>query len=356
MLIPGLILVAAGLAIGQENDPEIDGKPVSQLIKQLRSENRGLQLRAAQSLAKASTNDMAKIVPQLIPVLQSERENDKFVAAQILGEYGPSAKPAVPDILPMLGGTQYERNRAAAAKALGLIFKDAQPGEEPGKIAQALIKVFDDKYSDVRREAVTACGVIGPAAKACIPHLPALFEDFARRRDGESKLVERAAAWTCGRMGPLAAEHMDRLISMMHGQTYPEVVEAIGAVGAVQDNVVKNVLSRMEKVMNVPDLMLYELKGRDYAPTCFATLEKFGPKAKEAVPMMVRHLTEQPSQFPGPHIPLLAARVLGAIGPDAKDAIPDLEKLVKTTRDSKVKEAATGALAKIRGGGEGEKK
>ena len=104
-----------------EEDPAIasdDGaerKPLSEWVNQLRSANCGLQLKAARALSKAPAEMYAKIVPQVIPVLKSERENDKFVAAQVLGNYGPAAKAAVPDLLPMLKGTQYERNRAAAA-------------------------------------------------------------------------------------------------------------------------------------------------------------------------------------------------------------------------------------------------
>jgi hypothetical protein len=53
-----------------------------------------------------------------------ERE---FVAAQILGVYGPLSRVAVPDLLPMLKGTQYERNRTTAAKALGPKAAEAVP-------------------------------------------------------------------------------------------------------------------------------------------------------------------------------------------------------------------------------------
>jgi hypothetical protein len=341
-----LILLVSVTVIAQDEDMVLQGKPVSEWIKQLRSENRGLQLRAAQVLSSAPTNLYERIIPQVIPVLRSERENDRFVAAQVLGSYGPGAKNAVPDLLPLLEGTQYERNRAAGAKALGQILKDAQPSEEIDKVVQALIKLFRDKYSDVRREAVVACGMIGPAAKLCIPHLPELFSD-GENPWGENALVRRSAAWACGRMGSLGAEHIDRLINMMFTHPFPEVVEAIGEIGPVNENVVKNVMRRMEQVMNVHDLLLGEPKAKDYLPTCFAVLEKFGPKASPAVPLMKRLLKEQPREYGGPHIPVLALKVLGAIGPDAKDAIPEIEKLLSVSKDPAVKKAGEEALQKI---------
>ena len=78
------------------DDPIIGDKPLSQVIKQLRSDNRGLQLRAAQSLAKAPAEYQAQIVPQVIPVLQSDeragRPGDygwfKAKAFEALGRFG----------------------------------------------------------------------------------------------------------------------------------------------------------------------------------------------------------------------------------------------------------------------------
>ena len=187
--------------------PQVGDKPLSELLKDMRSKNRGDQMRAARALSEAPTNLHARIMPQVIPVLKSERENDKFVAAQVLGVYGPIARSAVPDLLPMLKGTQYERNRAAASKALGQILKDAKSDKEIDEVTTALIEAFKDQYPDVRREAVTACGMIGPAAKACIPKLAPLLNESQGAPCGQSV----AAAFTCERMGPLAKEHVDLL-------------------------------------------------------------------------------------------------------------------------------------------------
>ena len=238
VLLGSLVLAGSTtLVFAEADDPEIEGKPLSQLAKQLQSENRGLQLRAAQSLSRVSGDLIPRIVPRLFPLLKSERENDRFVAAQALGNYGQPARAAVPDLVLLLQGTQFERNRAAAAKALGQILENAQPGEEVEKVALALTAKFNedyDKYSDVRREAVRALGMIGPAARICIPKLTRGLTDFVLHSQ-EHFMVRQQSAWTCGRMGPLAAEHIDRLISMLHaeGCKAPEIVEAIGRIGAI---------------------------------------------------------------------------------------------------------------------------
>ena len=309
------ILMTFGVVVAQDEDMVLQGNPVSEWIKQLRSENRGLQLRAVQVLCNAPSNLHERIMMQVIPVLRSERENDKFAAAQVLGSYGAVARPAIPDLLPMLEGTQYERNRAAAAKALGQILKDAKPDEEVEKVTQALIKAFNDPYSDVRREALRACGMIGPAAKSCIPHLAAKLTEGGVTGGAWGKdeiyLVREAAAYCVMRMGPLAKEHVDLMIAKLHqeGQKSPIWVQAPGAIGPVHENVAKNIVDKLE----VPDpAMWWMLEAYD-------VLASFGPRAEPAVDLAARYLRE--CKLPGAGaIKLL--RLLKSIGPAATNALP----------------------------------
>lgn len=375
-----VVAVWAGMAMAEGEDPKIDGKPVSQWLKQLRSDNRGLQLRATQPLIKVPKELQAGLVPQLIPILKSPRENDKFVGAQILGEYGPVARPAIPDLLPMLEGTEYERNRAAAAKAFGQILQDAKPDDEVEKVTQALVKIFPDKYSDVRREAVKACGMIGPAAKSCIPELPRMFDDHkyhARPQRGPSHaemyMVHSAGAWTAGRMGSLAACHIDRLISMLNGDRdiSTTVVWAIGEIGPVHDNVIPNIVNRLEKTIygqyegfsvGALSYLVGDItKGtkQEYRDYCFANLAKFGVKSKSAVPLMVRLISEDNwTSGHRIHNAIGAMKVLAAVGTEAKEALPAIEKALKVNRfDNRIpaetieafKKQAQAALAAVSG-------
>lgn len=304
---------------------ELQGKSVSEWISQLRSDNRGLQVRAGRTLAEAPVELRPAIIPQIMPLLKSERENDRFVAAQILGEYGPSARIAVPDLLPLLKGTQYERNRAAAAKALGQILKDAEPSEEVNKVAEALASKFNedyDPYSDVRREAVRAIGMIGPAAKCVIPKLTRALTDF-KKYSKEHQMVRQQAAWSCGQMGSLAAEHMDRLISMLHteGDELPEIVEAIGKIGAINNNVVPNIIDKMEGTT---------YRWMDFQIAALKALQKFASKSKLAVPYIIRILQERGTEHTGRfslNWRIEAVKLLASIGSEAKEALPLLEKL-----------------------------
>lgn len=311
-----IVAIIVTISLKADEEPCIQDKPISELLKQLRSDNRGLQLRAARALAEAPTNLRETLVPYLIEVLKSERENDRFVAAQVLGNYGSVARKAVPYLLPLLEGTQYERNRAAAAKALGQILKDAEPSEEVDKVVQVLIKTFKDPYPDVRREAATACGMIGPSAKACIPHLKPLLEEPP---GADPNMVSVAAAWTCERMGILAKEHVDLLITLLHRYASfktPAYVLALGAIGPIQDNIVPNILDKMEQ----QDQSIW------WQIEPYQVFEKFGPKAAPAVDLLERFLRE--NKLPPTHV-IQTMKTLRAIGPAAKKALPTIEAYTK---------------------------
>jgi HEAT repeat protein len=317
LLALAAVVVGGVVCLAQEDEPQLSGKPLSQWVKQLRSENRGLQIRASQALSAAPTNLHAVIVPLVVPVLKSERENDRFVAAQVLGEYGPASRRAVPELLPLLKGTQYERNRAAAAKALGQILKDAPPSAEVEQVAEALAaKVSDDydSYTDVRCNAVRAIGTIGLAAVKVIPKLDRVLSEVIGN-DAETILVKRATAWTLGRMGPRSAEYMDRLVALMHKDLArnPDVVEAIGCIGPLNENVVRNILDVIEPADAMRGVM-----------EAYVALEKFGPRAAPAVPLLCRLLK---GRGMSPVLRIQIVRTLKAIGPAAAEAAPILPSL-----------------------------
>jgi HEAT repeat protein len=344
-----------GISRAQEADLVIDEKPLSHWVKQLRSENRGFQLRAAQALSKVETNQIPKVIPLLLPLLKSERENDRFVAAQTLGNYGPVARVAVPELLPLLKGTQYERNRAASAKALGQILKDTQPGDEVEQVTKELMDAWGDKYEDVRRETVFALGMIGPAAKSSIPRLQERLNDV--------QPVRNAAAWTCGRMGKLAATHVDRLISIMHGERYPQIdhffsaaaVEAMGRIGPVQANMVPNIVDRLEAI--AAGTAFHPQHDGAAGRVCYLrgvnALERFGPEAASATPYLQRVISSNPLRDRERSLAIVKA--LGAIGPGAAEAVPALQKIADAKPDGKpdatfteLQQAAAAAIAAIK--------
>ncbi len=278
----------------------IDGKPLAKLLKQVQDKNRGLQVRAGRVLGNAKPEDYGRVIPQLIPLLRSDRQNTLPFIALALGKYGPPARAAVPDLLPLLEGTQYERNRTEAARALGLILKDAKEDEEVKKVVAALIKSFKDKYSDVRRESVRACGHIGPAARRCLDHITPLLKEHKLGVDKyEGYPVRLAAAWTVSRMGTHAKPLVDLMISLVHsdGNVNPHTVEALGSIGPVNENVAANITDKIESLGRPWDYMNFKIPA-------YRVLVGFGAKAKPAVAVVCRFL--KPENRPHPKaVPLM---------------------------------------------------
>lgn len=352
MVTAGMVmfLFAAQVELnGGEQEAAVDGKPVSEIIKQLKNQNRGLQARAAKTLSEAPEDMRAGLVPLLQPLLKSDRENDRAWAAQVLGEYGSKARGAVNDILPLLEGTQYERNRVAAAKALGQILKDAPASDEIEKVTQALMKCFTDKYSDVRREAVTACGMIGPAAKSCVPLLAARYVDTEWLKDAECSLVRRAAGWTTGRMKEAGRVNVDSIIGLMqnNGPGATEFVDALGELGPVHDNVAVNIATKLETTIFGGYQGVGAEQISNFIVHSLAALEKFGGKSAGAVDLLARLLAAEKIQQE-PALMTGVLKTLAAIGPAAEKAIPAIEANSLKSADAGVAKAAETALAKIK--------
>lgn len=342
-------LLSQPALIAGDQDPVVDGKPVSELIKQLKNQNRGLQVRAARTLSEAPEEARAGIVPLLQPLLKSERENDRAWAAQVLGDYGPKARGAVSDILPLLEGTQFERNRAAAAKALGQILKDAPASDEIEKVTQALMKCFTDKYSDVRREAVTACGMIGPAAKSCVPLLAARYADADGLRDTECYLVRRAAGWTTGRMKEAGKVHVDSIIGLMlrNNPVATEFVDALGELGPVHDGVTANIANKLETTVYGGYQGASGEDVSNYILHALAALEKCGAKSAGTTDLLTRLLSADRIQRE-PALVVGVLKTLAAIGPAAEKAVPAIEGNALKSANAEVAKAAEAALAKIK--------
>jgi hypothetical protein len=358
VLAAAVLLAAPPVTAGEEEgkpEPKLKGKPISHWLKQVDDPNRGLQVRAGRALSEAPEEMHEMLIPKLIPLLKAKRENTRPWAALALGAYGPKAKAAIPDLMPMLKGTQYERNRAAAAKALGQILKGAEPCKEVDEVVKEMIRLFKDKYLDVRHEAVKALGMIGMAAKACVPHLVGPM-GYAAAGNSTARNVGKDSIWTVGVFGELSKQHIDKMISIMHGSPLPHVIRAIGEVGPVHENVVPNIVDRMEKVASGTVIVREGSRTRHMGGGTitanmmagFDVLEKWGEKSAPSVDYMM-HLISHKKWTRRMDYAKGAVRVLGAIGPKAKKAVPTIEKNCLGSSDEELKKAAEAALAKIKG-------
>lgn len=126
---------------------------------------------------RSAQADTPKDVQELAVTLKSEKAAERAAAARILGELGPKAKDAVPDLQAALGDADKDVRRSAA-RALGDIGAASKPA------VSALGKALKDPDAQVRQSAAYALGRIGdPSAKPMLE---------AARKDTDEN-VKRAA-------------------------------------------------------------------------------------------------------------------------------------------------------------------
>jgi hypothetical protein len=112
------------------------------------------------------------------------------------------------------------------------------------------------------------------------------------------------------------------MIAMLHvdGRVNQYVSEAIGHIGAVHENVVPNMVDWLEK-------MGRDWRGsRETRMNAWVALEKFGEKSLPSVPLIARYLREDMGNSETPELYSQWFKILKAIGPKAKEALPEVKK------------------------------
>ena len=207
-----------------------------------------------------------------------------------LAELGPVAKDAVPELLKHFDAKNLHL-RLFSAEAAARI--DAKQAPKAVEVLVTLLTNEKRKVSMIRSYSLVALQHIGTPAKDAMPALVPLLTDD----------------------GPF---HVDVALAMI----------AIDPDGA------KPAFDWMRKVLdkNDPDDG-YELVER---------LPELGVKAKAILPELMKMLQAKTVYYRD-H----AIQTLAAIGPDAKDAIPELKKLAEKDPVKRIRERAAEAIKKI---------
>jgi HEAT repeat protein len=248
-------------------------------------------------------------VPILIEGLEDKGMDleDRKGCAWVLGEMGPKAKAAVPELIAALRGigktsrtTSTVALASYASEALGRMGEPAVP---------ALTKALRDEDAEIRKNAAWALFRMGPKAKGAVPAL------IAKSKDAQVD-VRRFAIGALAKIGPAAREAVPALIERLkdeHGGVRRNAGWALGHIGAPAKDA-------------VPTLIV-TLNDKDKAARDSAVwaLGRIGPPAKAAVPALIEALKiERHSE--------LAAEALGRIGANAKAAVPTLGTLLEQSR------------------------
>jgi HEAT repeat protein len=134
--------------------------------------------------------DPKVVVPVLLEGLRDERgQYNRIMSAQGLGGLGPQAKEALPD----LNAALKDPDALVRVHAAGAIWKIEKRAEAVvPALTDALTGGEDRNASAGRVPAVHYLGQIGSEAKAALPALLKLWQDFSKESKGSRKYVADA--------------------------------------------------------------------------------------------------------------------------------------------------------------------
>jgi HEAT repeat protein len=259
-------------------------------------------------------------------------------AVTALGKKGPAAKAAVPELIGAL-------SEASGANAADIAWVLGRMGADAKDAVPALIRVVEkDRYVNVRGEAIRALGRIGPAAKDAVPAIVARLTDFpGGRRHAIKALV------VLGRQAPEAVvPALAAALAKPHrgSNEHDDEGNHLGALA-----VLVQLGQQGKAAVPVLSALLADRKAHPFLRVAAAeALWRVDGQTKVAVEALVKVLRESTwshgwgSQTPHGR----AAEVLDRMGPAAKQALPELEKLLKSA-DRHEQHAAAGALWSVGG-------
>jgi HEAT repeat protein len=307
------------------------------LIASLLDEDSSIASAAASGLERGFAGDEAIREP-LLAALRDRRCCVPGDVASALVPFGADVAPAIVDVLSRDSvGTSVDgvsralrQLGADAAPALraGLLSKRPDTRREallllaelkspPADLATLAEKALDDADDDVRGTAADVLGDMGDAAKPAAPRLRAALADWsAWVRARAAAALWRATKDPTGCVDPLV-----EMLSDPDSEVRCHAAAALAEMGAAAAPAVPRIAGLLDRDDVHPaarDELIEVLRG-------------VGPAAKPALAGLVRALHGYAWCSEQTYVPTPAIVVLGAIGPDAKSALPALRTLRKET-------------------------
>lgn len=247
-------------------------------------------------------------VPYLIEGLKNQNDRIRVVAALSLGRI----KPVVKESIPVLIGTLNDKSnyvKISAINALGAMGPDAK------EVVPTLIETLNDKDSSVRISAINALGEMGPDDKEAVPVLIKFLEN-------KNENIRESTAEALGKIGPDAGESVPKLKKKLKDIPWVRVNSALA-------------LWQIAKSKKGIDVLVSSLKSNDQwiIELSMKKLSEIGPPAKRAIPYLRKFLKEEDSFRTRKN----ALHALCKIGNKTKDAVPDFIAVLNDIRDTEHK-------------------
>ncbi len=230
----------------------------------------------------------------------------------------------------------------------------AELGASASAAVPALTVALADGDEEIVWHAARTLGAVGEGAATAVPKLTAALED-------ERPKVRGYAAYALGRIGKPALAAADKLIELAFDKEVlvrRAALRALRLIDPPQEKtmpLVMKVLEQGDMSVIIPALQSLAEQGKDAVPrlrnalkheqaqywACLV-LAEIGPDAAEAVPEIQEVLKAQ-----NPDVRLEALVALGEIGPGAKPSVPAIVALAGSDEFKHVRYAAVYALGKI---------
>jgi HEAT repeat protein len=284
-------------------------KSTSELIAGLKHPHAESRADACHTLAARGP----KARPALTALIEALGDQEAYVrwsAALAIGEVGPEATTAVPKLITALRD-QDEAVRRWGAHALGMIGPDAKPA------VPSLIGLLNDKESNVRAYAAIALGDIGRKPAVAVPALATALknEEVPCRYSGSMASygnldVKRKIAESLSCFGKAAVPTLTDLLEHPSKEVRWCALYSLGQIGAnanaAADAVAKQLQNKEEAVATL-------------AVRTFPLVE---PASERVIPLLVESLKSESGS-----VRYAAAESLGEFGPKARAAVPLLVKV-----------------------------
>lgn len=295
----------------------------------------------------------ARAVPTLIEMLKDDDPSTRIVAAEQLGQVGPAARAAIPQLLSQAtqDGSQHANTTAAAA----LKWIDLTTAR---RVMTHFIPRLHDTDVQQRRTACAVLGSLGPIAKPAVPALLALAHDA-------DALVRRNAYIALASIGVPAALISAALLEGLHDSsslvrqtavaqfafTVPLTQDAVTALTPILNDPDKGIATLARTALDKPGagdtnhieslgMMLGHSTARDYA---LHQLAQLGLEAGDALAPILPLLEDEQ-----PLIRYLTVETIAGMGLAGTQALPTLQQ--HRDSDPIVQAAITEAVTAIESG------
>lgn len=215
-------MIRRGVAVLLRQQGRLDPETTAVLVDDLKDTDETVRLLAAEAMQSISPELTKAQADLTVPIWTAELQKarpEQLQALQILGQLGPSAQPAVQQLLPLLAdadetlciraadsllqiapalagkivpiGIAALKSKDEALQQRGAALLDKLGADTPAA-APALAAALRDKNSQVRKQTLAALTRLGPAAEPALPELEkALADPEAALRLAALKVLEQ---------------------------------------------------------------------------------------------------------------------------------------------------------------------